>query len=183
MKSKQKSILLYSNFFHVFGQAMIASVFAIFALRIGASPWQIGLIIGLYNLTAGLVNIFVGRFEDGKARMKAFVLTGYLLTIISMILFIFVTKASELYYVQALTAIGVGIYSPAWKSLYTQSQTKGKEASLWGVFDGGNMIVYSGAAVIAGWLANMNAFHLMFMVVVVLYLISASFALALEIKR
>lgn len=184
MKSKtnHRSVLLAANFLHIFGQSMLITIYALFALKIGTTPLQIGATIALFNLVAGFTNIITGRFEDGKARMKSFVLAGYLITLFAMILYLFVTKPSQLYAVQIIAAIGTGIYMPAWKSLYTRSQIKGKEASLWGLFDGGNMIAMAGGAAISGWLANSNDYNLIFISIVLIYSVATGFVIMLPTK-
>lgn len=180
MKTKQRKILLVSNFLHIFGLSILAPVYALYGLKLGANAWQIGASWGLYNLVAGITVIIIGKMIDGNKRDKAFIITGYLITIVGIILFMFAKNPTQLYFIQIVNAVGVGFYMPAWKALYTRAENKGRLASQWGMFDGGNMIAMAGAAVIAGYLVNSNRYTIMFGVIIILYGLSTIFSLRLK---
>ena len=151
---------------------MLATVYALYAVKIGATPLQIGISLGLYNLAAGLLVIVIGRFEDGSKRQGTMVVTGYAITILAVILFLFVTKPTQLYFVQIINAVGLGLYMPAWKSIYSRNELHGHEASQWGVFDGGNMIIMALAALTAGYLVNVGAYRSLFLVIAAFYTVA-----------
>lgn len=179
-KQKQRRLLLYANFVHIFGLSVLAPVYALYGLTLGASPWQIGASWGLYNLVAGVGNIIVGRWIDGAGRNKLFVVSGYTLTIVGITLFLFAKTPSQLYLIQCVNALGLALYMPAWKALYTRSENKNRLASQWGLFDGTNMLAMAGAAVIAGYLANIHRYTVLFVVIIILYGLSTFIALRLK---
>ncbi len=161
---------------------MLATVYALYSLKLGASPWQIGASWGLYNLVAGVGVIIVGRWIDGEGRNRLFIVSGYFLTIVGVALFLRATRPSQLYFIQCVNALGVALYMPAWKALYTRSEDRKRLASQWGLFDGSNMIAMAGAAVLAGYLVNINKYTLMFTVIIVLYGLSTIYSLQLKGK-
>jgi MFS family permease len=179
-KQKQRRLLLYTNFVHIFGLSILAPVYALYGLKLGATAWQIGASWGLYYLIAGVGNIIVGRWIDGTGRNRMFVVSGYILTIVGIILFLFAKSPSQLYIIQAVSALGLALYMPAWKALYTRSENRDRLASQWGLFDGTNMIAMAGAAILAGYLVNINKYTLMFSVIIALYGISTVMALRLK---
>lgn len=182
MKSKQRVTLLIANLLHIFGLSILAPVYALYGLTVGANAWQIGATWGLYNLVAGITNILVGRFIDGNKRDRLFIIIGYLITIFGIALFLFATNPTQLYFIMVVNAIGVGLYMPAWKALYTRAENKNKIASEWGIFDGTNMIAMAGAAVLAGYLVNSGKYNIMFGVIIVLYSLATIFAFKLKEK-
>ncbi len=169
MKRKQRRTLLISNILHIFGISILAPVYALYGLTLGANAWQIGASWGIYNLVAGISTIIIGRFIDGSHRNKTFIVIGYTITILGIILFLFATNASQLYMIMAVNAVGVGFYMPAWKAMYTKAENQTKIASEWGVFDGTNMIAMAVAAVLAGYLVNIGRYNIMFGVIIVFY--------------
>lgn len=181
-KQTQRRLLLYANFIHIFGLSILAPIYALYGLKLGATPWQIGASWGLYNLIAGLGNIIVGRWIDGTGRDRLFVVSGYFLTIIGIMLFLIAKTPRDLYIIQSVSALGLALYMPAWKALYTRCANRNKLASQWGLFDGSNMIAMAGAALIAGYLANINKYTLLFVVIIGLYAISTLLALRIKAR-
>jgi MFS family permease len=182
MKRKQRRILLTSNILHIFGISILAPVYALYGLTVGANAWQIGASWAVYSFVAGISTIIIGRFIDGVKRDRLFIVVGYLITIIGIALFLFATNATQLYFIMAINAVGVGFYMPAWKALYTKAENKDKIASQWGVFDGTNMIAMAAAALLAGYLVNSGRYNLMFGVIILFYSIATIFVFQLKEK-
>lgn len=182
MKKQQRTRLLIANTLHIFGISVLAPVYALYGLEVGANAWQIGASWGIYNLVAGISTILLGRFIDGVKRDKAFLVVGYLISILGISLFFFVQGPTQLYIVMAVNAVGVGFYMPSWKALYTKAENRGKIASQWGMFDGINMIAMAGAALTAGYLVNSGKYYLMFGLIIVLYSAATVFAFSLNEK-
>lgn len=180
MKQQQRSRLLIANILHIFGLSVLAPIYALFGLTVGANAWQIGASWGLYNLIGGLSIIVIGRFIDGVKRDKLFVIIGYLITIVGISLFFFVSNPTQLYFILSINALGLGFYMPAWKSLYTKAETKGKLASQWGVFDGTNMIAMALAATLAGYLANTQRYNYIFVIIIIFYSLATLVALSIN---
>lgn len=182
MKKKQRIRLLIANTLHIFGISVLAPVYALYGLKIGANAWQIGFSWGIYSMVAGISTILLGRLIDGVKRDKNFLVTGYIISIVGIALFFFVQDPTQLYAVMAINAIGVGFYMPSWKALYTKSENRDKIASQWGMFDGINMIAMAGAALTAGYLVNIGKYNIMFGLIIALYSIATIVALTLGEK-
>lgn len=179
-KQKQRRLLLYTNFVHIFGVSVLSPVYALYGLKLGATPFQIGASWAIYNLVAGVGNIIVGRWIDGAGRNRRFVVSGYCLTIVGVVLFLLAKTPSQLYIIQCVNAVGLALYMPAWKALYTKSENRNHLAGQWGLFDGTNMIAMAGAALLAGYLVNINEYTLMFLVIIAFYGLSTLMALRLK---
>ncbi len=180
MKKQQRKRLLLANLLHIFGLSVLAPIYALFGLTVGANAWQIGASWGLYNLVGGISTIVIGRFIDGFKRDRLFVIIGYLITIVGISFFFFVSNPTQLYLVLTINAVGLGFYMPAWKSLYTKAETKGKLASQWGVFDGTNMIAMALAATLAGYLANTQRYNYIFVIIIIFYSLATLVALSIN---
>jgi hypothetical protein len=85
--------------------------------------------------------------------------------------------------VQAINAVANGILLPAWKSVYSKSQDKGKEAQEWSLFDGGNLILVSFAAFTGGYLVTKVGFTNLFFIIFFVQLLTAFFSMRILSKK
>ena len=172
MRPIQK-LLLISNYVNLFGFALFSPLYALFALDIGAGAFQTGIAYGLYVGLAGVLIIVLGKLEDGSKHKRKLVVFGYFWLAFASLLFLLVKSPVSLYVVQAINAIGQGILIPAWKATYSHYEDKGKEASEWSLFDGGNLIFTAIAAVIGGYLVKLYGFHIIFILMFAIQLSAA----------
>ena len=166
--------LLVSNYINLFGFALFSPLYALFALKVGAGALQTGIAYGIYTGLAGLIIVLFGKLEDGIKDKRPLVVLGYFWLSGAALLFLLVRSSTSLFIVQAINALGTGILFPAWKATYAHYADRGKEASEWSLFDGGNMLCTSVAAILGGYLVKLYGFHIIF---VLMFLIQLSAAL------
>jgi MFS family permease len=101
------------------------------------------------------------------------VVLGYFWLAIGALMFLLVKSPTSLYLVQAFNAIGTGLLLPAWKATYSHYQDKGKEASEWSLFDGGNMLCTAAAALAGGYIVKLYGFHMIFITMFFIQIVAA----------
>lgn len=144
--------LLVSNFFNVFGWALLTPLYALYATELGASPQLVTLSWSFYTLLAGVLMIVLGWAED-HIKGKQFVLTsGYIIELVGLGVLFFATDVLSLLWGLGIYAVGTGVVMPIWKVLYAKSERKGREAAGWGFFHGINTLLISAAAAVSGFL-------------------------------
>lgn len=172
-------ILLISNYINLFGFALFMPLYALFARDVGATPFETGIAYGLYTGLAGVLMILIGRIEDHIKRKLHLIVFAYFWLACAALLFLFVDDPTSLYIVQGVNAIGAGMLMPAWKASFAKHQDKGKEASEWSLFDGGNYIGIAIAATIGGYVVKMYGFDTIFIAMFVIQCIAAIISLRL----
>jgi MFS family permease len=177
--------LLISNYINLFGFALFSPLYALFAFRIGAGAFETGIAWALYTGIAGITIIIFGLFEDHLKQKRKLVMFAYFWLSVGALSFLLVKSTTSLYVVQAFNAIGSGMLSPAWKATFSHYQDKGKEASEWSLFDGGNMLCTAAAALLGGYLVKLYGFHIIFILMFAIQFVAAlvSIKLLTAVKR
>lgn len=165
--------LLVSNYLNLLGFALFSPFYALFALRIGAGAFQTGAAWAVYTAVSGVVIIVFGRVEDKISDKRPLVVAGYFWLALGALSFLLVKSTTSLFVVQAFNALGAGILLPAWKCAYGKGEDKGREASEWSLFDGGNMLCTAAAALAGGYLVKQYGFHSIFILMFCIQLVAA----------
>ena len=172
-------ILLLANFINIFGYAFFAPLYAIFAQKINANVFVIASSWGAYTITTGILMLIIGRLENSMPNKKYLVVLGYFILSFGALSFLLVQNTFQLFAVQLLNAIGTGIVTPAWKTLYSKSEDKGEETKEWSFYDGGNMLFIGMGSVIGGFLVKEFGFSALFVVIFFIQLTAAFISLNL----
>lgn len=162
---------------------MFAPLFALFAKDMGAGAFQVGIAYSINMSLAGLLIILVGGLEDKIKHKETMIVIGYFWLAGAAFLYLLVDDLASLYMVQALNAIGTGILFPAWKAVYARSRDKGREASKWSLYDGGNMIVTALAALAGGYIVSQTGFRMVFVLMALIQIVAALSAFRLLLTK
>jgi len=178
MNSKAR-ILLYANYLNFFGIAFFTPLFALFVADINAGPEMVGIAWAVNMYAAALMIIVFGKYEDHIKNKEKLVVVGYFLMAAGAASYLLVSSLGELFAVQLFNAIGVGILTPAWRTVYAKSEDRGKETEEWAFMEGGNRFFIATGAIIGGFILKYYSFKVIFVVMAVLQLIAAFVAMQL----
>lgn len=165
--------LLFSNYLNLLGFALFSPLYALFAARIGATPFQTGAAWSVYTAMQGVLIITFGKLEDKVKNKARLVVLGYFWLAFASLLFLTVHATLTLFIVLAVNAVGASILFPAWKSLFARNEVLGKEASEWSMFDGGNMLCTATAALVGGALVKFDGFRSIFIAMFLIQFLAA----------
>lgn len=171
------TVLRVSNYLHLFAFSVLSPLFVLFALQITTEVFLAFSSWGTYLITAGLATFMFKKYEE-KIRLKSypFILTGsYFGLSLGTVLFIFVTNALELYFIQILLGVLSGIVFSIWKELHDFYESKAKKSEQsWLLFDGGERILIGIAALIGGAILTLGNFQLVFILIFGVHFLAAS---------
>ncbi len=181
-KSLKSTLLLVSNFFNVFGWALLTPLYALYATRLGASPQAVTFLWSFYTLLAGMLMMLLGWAED-RIRNKSRLLTiGYVIQTAGVAVLFSATNVRWLVVALGMYAIGTGFVMPIWKVMYAKNGSKGKEAAGWGFFHGMNTLLISAAAALSGLLFVAAGFRGILALMVIMHGLAGGVSLAVKSK-
>lgn len=174
MPNPKIKYLLLANYINLFGFAFFAPLYALFVTELGASPQVVGLSAGIGIYASALMILFFGKLENAQKNKEKMVVLGFFWLAFAAASYMFVEEIWQLFLVQVLNAIGIGILTPALKAVYAQSEDKGKETQEWSFFDGGNALFIATGAALGGFLLTaLGSFKSLFAVIALIQLVGA----------
>jgi MFS family permease len=179
MVSLRLKYLLFANYLNLFGFFLFSPLYALFATGIGAKPQLVGLSYAVNTLAAACMIFLFGRVEDRTPDKRRYVVLGYFWLSAAAFSFLLVHDITTLILVQIFNAIGSGLLTPAWKAVYSKVEDRGREASEWSFYDGGNLLASSAGAALSGIILAYFGFHAIFVLMGAVQLIAALVSLKL----
>ncbi len=166
-KHKSWKLLLLASYANNLGWGIYSPLYALYVVKIGGSSFDVSLLWSIYALIAGTLMMLFGRLENNKNYNPINMLViGYGLFIVVAFGLLFVKNIQQFYILQSTLALAMGIMTPAAKATYSRAQVRGKEAGSWGMFDGGNYILMSVAALSGGLLFKAGGFRAIFLTMI-----------------
>ncbi len=144
-----------------------------FAVKLGASKFQIGIMGTVFALSMFLSSGFFGRLSDIIGRKKI-LLAGFLFTGIFYAGASFAKTFSGLFLVRVLQGIAIGIYPGALAAYVHENSGTMDEYAMWGALGIASFLAFSGI------IAGARNIRWIFVFVGVFYLVSLIFALKLK---
>ncbi len=146
-------ILILTSVFCNFGFALFEPIYAIFVEQIGGYILEAATAMGIFSIVMGLTTTVVGRLADRDKLKPQLVVLGYGLVAMAFLGYYFMTNPIELFIVQAVIGFGTALIDPAWNALFGRCVRRGREASEWGLWEGGKEIGVGIASIIGGVIA------------------------------
>jgi len=97
--------------------------------------------------------------------------------------YLLVSDIKELFAVQLFNAIGLGMLTPAWRTVYANAEDRGKETKEWAFMEGGDRFFIATGAIIGGFILKYYSFKAIFVVMALLQLVAGLVALRLLQSR
>jgi len=160
------------------GWGLIQPVFAIFITTsiVGATVVTVGIVAAIYWLTKAAFQLPIALLIDKKKGDKddfAVLVSGLVLTGLSAFAFIFISQIWHLYLVQMVHAIGIAMYAPAWKSIFSHHLDKGHSAWDWSLDGAGWSLAAGITGLLSGYLVIWLGFPIIFAITGFLSLVAA----------
>jgi MFS family permease len=148
---------------------MFAPIQAIFVGQVGGDLLEAGLASSVYALAAAVVVIIAGRWSDNQKYKQKIVATGYLLTGLGCLGYLFVDSVWMLFVVQAWIGMAQACMAPAFDALYAdQIGSKRKQSSRWGLWEAENYLAIAAGGALGGIIAQFFSFKALFVAMAVL---------------
>ena len=142
--------LLKASFVGTFAETMLLPVWAVLTDKVGGSVLDAGIGYAIFCILTGIVVILVGRAAWYEKHIKCMVFWGFVITGLAELSYLAVSNKYELFLVQSVVGISVGILNPAWDTLYTASIGDEDNGKRWSFWNGGVSFVTGVAAIVGG---------------------------------
>lgn len=142
-------LLISSYAISTFSEGVIVPIYAIFVQKIGGDILDAGLAMGLFLITQGLFTMVFHKLRFRPVRRLQVMILGWLVWLIGIALYLFVSNIWILFLTQVLTALGNALANPIFDEELSEHTNRKEEEFQWALFEGGNDFM-SGLAAIAG---------------------------------
>lgn len=166
--SKALKILAISNGIFVFANTLLGPLFAIYAEKFDSNVISISFSWFIYMLSATIFTFLVGKFGDKIKEHEYLLIAGFLVRIVSWILYIFTNSFEMFIGIQVFLGIGDALGSPAFDALFarhTSTERQIKEYSNWKIVQSFSIAF---ASLIGGFIVYFLSFEVLFLLMAVL---------------
>lgn len=155
------------------GVGLLSPIYALYVLEIDGNEFIAGASWSLYLIIAGLIMLLFSKKQDIAQSYKPFLVGGYAIAALSTFMYLFIDSVPQLFVLQFVHAVGIGLLTPSLRAAYTQLQNKNQKAHEWALFDGGLFILQGIAAFTGGALLALFGFTTLFAAMGLVQLMSA----------
>ncbi len=172
--NKIAKMLLMASFIGTFAEGMLLPLWAVFTDKVGGSMLDAGVGYAIFSIATGVSVMVVGSTSFFERHCKWFLFWGFLLAGIGDLLYMLVHNKWELFAVQALIGVSLGIANPAWDALYCDDDEK-TSASKWSFWTGGISFVSGLSALFGSLIVKFYGFNTMFVLMFLFDLVSITY--------
>lgn len=157
-------ILLINDTMVLIASAMIVPIYAVYVDKIGGDLLDAGLAAGIFAIVAGCAVLVTGRISDRSKRKGRILASGYLLSGVGFLLYIFVDNIWQLLAVQALVGLSQAIIAPVFDALYTDHiGSKKRTSSRWSLWEAGYYFAIAIGSAGGALIVKLTSFNVLFM--------------------
>jgi hypothetical protein len=164
--SNQARLLLAASFLGTGAESMLVPLYAPLAHQAGGSVIDAGIGLALFSITTGLFVTTVGLTEWFRKNIRTLLVVGFAVAGIADLCYLFVATRLELFLVQGLVGLALGILNPSWDTIY--SVTGGDPTRKWSIWTGGVNLITGIAALLGTLLISHYTFKVIFVFMFVL---------------
>ena len=159
--SKLARYLLLASFVGSFSEQMLIPYWSAFVGKIGGSLLDAGIGFALFQIVTGIVVAAVGQSEWFENHVRQIMVWGFVISGIGEFSYLLVGNKWELFAVQCLIGLSVGLLNPAWDALYSDDdEDAGKKWSFW---TGGVSFVVGIASLVSAGIVYFFGFNWLFL--------------------
>ena len=151
---------------------ILGPVYSIYFEKISGSIREVGILIGIYWIIVGLLEVPFGILSDKIGKKKIFTLGGALVSF-SIFLYPLIYNLHQILLAQIIGALGYSMQMPAFYALLADATKKKKRCLEIGFIDASGNIFYGLASMFSGLLISIFGFSLIFIFASVLHFTSS----------
>jgi predicted MFS family arabinose efflux permease len=163
--------LLAASFLGTAAESMLVPIYAPLAHRAGGSIVDAGIGLALFSITTGLFVTTVGMTVWFRNHIRKLLVLGFVLAGMADLGYIFVQTRSELFLVQGVVGLSLGILNPAWDSIYSVGPED--PTRKWAIWTGGINLVTGVSALVGTYVLSHFSFNSVFAAMFLLDLLAA----------
>lgn len=172
MLNKKIKALLFADITRFFGEGMLGPLFAVFAQKVWGDVLNITRARATYLIVTWVLIVIIWKISDKIINKRKLVFAGYILNAILTFAYLLVSSPAQLLILQAWLGVAAALATPTRDALYSKYSNKKWSWFIRGLADGGTEI-FTGLAVIIGWLIIVYAsFSTLFIIMGIVQIIS-----------
>ena len=140
---------------------IVGPVYAIYFEKISGSLKDVGIILGIYWIIVGILEIPFGILSDKIGKKKVFTIGGILVSF-SIFLYPLVSNFYQILLAEIIGAVGYSMQMPSFYSLLADSTKRERRGLEMGLIDSSWNIFYGVASIVSGMLVMTFGFSLIF---------------------
>jgi MFS family permease len=140
---------------------IVGPIYSIYFEKISGSLRDVGMIIGIYWIVVGLMEIPFGMLSDKIGKKKTFTIGGILVST-SIFLYPIISDFYQILIAEIIEAIGYSMQMPAFYALLAEITKRKKRGLEVGLIDSSWNIFYGLACIFSGLLVATFGFSLIF---------------------
>jgi len=148
VNNKYLRVLIYAYSASIFSQGILAPIFAFFVQKIGGGILETVCATSLFSIVTGIVTILIYRTEWSRRYHKECLVWGWLLWLISVLMYCCMDNIKILFLSEVFGALGSALSDTAFDAEYSEVGITNLSGS-WAKYEGTTSIT-SGIASIAG---------------------------------
>jgi MFS family permease len=166
-------VLFISNAIFVFADRLLGPLYAIFTEKFDANVLSISFSWFIFMISATVCTVIVNKYGDKVKEKEYLLVAGFLIRVLSWILYIFTTNLLMFFAIQIILGIGEAIGSPAFDAIFAKHLKKGAEIgeySSWKILQNFALAIGS---LVGGIVVFYLNFNVLFILMAILGIISS----------
>lgn len=171
MHKNYLKLLITAYSFSTFSQGILGPIYAFYVQKIGGGILETSYALAIFSIVTGLVTLLIYNTKTSEKYHVEFLCIGWLLWLISVIMYFFVKNVLMLFLTESLSALGSALSNPAYDAEYSKQITH-NVAKGWALQEGITTIFYGLACLTGGFIANSFGFPILMLLMTFLSTIS-----------
>jgi MFS family permease len=176
MLNRTSRSLIVASFIGGFAESLFIPMYAPFVEQIGGSMIDVGVGFAVFNITVGIFIIIFGSLKFFERNVSLMLIFGCLLLGIADFLLLMVHTQMQFLAVQVFFGIGLGVFNPAWDSMYSED-TSISQIKKWSLWTGGATFVIGIASLVSGVIVKYVGFNGLFLTMGAIDMIAVGYAI------
>jgi MFS family permease len=158
----REKFLLAASFIGTLAESMLTPIYAPLAAKVGGSILDAGVGFAVFSMTTGLFVGTVGLTQWFHRNVKKLMVFGFVLAGLGDLGYLLVRTKFQLFAVQAIVGLAIGILNPAWDSIYSEDTSKENSTRKWSLWTGGVSFMTGLSALLGGAIVTRYSFEALF---------------------
>ena len=154
-------LIALAQIFVAISMGIIGPIYAIYFEKISGNLKDVGIIVGIYWIMVGILEIPCGVLSDKIGKRKIFTIGGILVSL-SIFLYPFVSNFYQILIAEIIGAIGYSMQMPSFYSLLAEVTNRERRGLEIGLIDSSWNISYGIASIVSGILVVAFGFSAIF---------------------
>lgn len=174
-------LLLTSYSLSTFSEGVLIPIYAVFVQKVGGSILDAAGAVATFFIVSGVAEILIHRTKWSRFNRRKLMLWGWLIWLLGIVSYLFISNILTLFIAQVLTALGNAIADPAYDAELSEHTDETLREYQYGMYEGAQDIFQGIAAITGGLIAYTYGFTIL--IVVMIITATLSFLLIMQYLR